>query len=108
MDAQSVYGVLIPTLEGWGLDLKTLVGQGYDGAAVMSGSKNGVHKKVFDSYRNAIYVHCRSHVLNLALAGACTSVDSVRDLFDNVAKITSFLGDGAKREYVYRSCSDWG
>ena len=45
MDAQSVYGVLIPTLEGWGLDLTTLVGQGYDGAAVMSGSKNGVRKK---------------------------------------------------------------
>ena len=96
MDVQSVYGGLIPTLEGWGLDLTTLVGQGYDGAAVMSGSKNGVCKKVSDSYPNAIYVHCRSHVLNLALAGTCTGVDSVRDLFDNVAKITSFLGDGAK------------
>jgi hypothetical protein len=101
MDAQSVYGVLIPTLEGWGLDLTTLVGQGYDGAAVMSGSNNGVHKKVSDSYPNAIYVHCHSHVLNLALAGACTGVDSVQDLFDNVAKITSFLGDGVKRKSIF-------
>ena len=102
MDAQSVFDVLIPTLEGWGLDLTALVGQGYDGAAVMSGSKNGVQKKVSDAYPNAIYVHCRSHVLNLALAGACTGIDSVRDLFDNVAKITSFLGDGAKRKELFK------
>ncbi|XP_028395699.1 uncharacterized protein LOC114519730 [Dendronephthya gigantea] len=101
MDAQSVYDVLIPTLEGWGLDLTALVGQGYDGASVMSGSKNGLHKKVTDHYPNAVYVHCRSHVLNLALAGACTGIDSIRDLFDNVGKITRFLGDGAKRKHIF-------
>ena len=55
-----------------------------------------------DAYPNAIYVHCSSHVLNLALAGACTGIDSVRDLFDNVAKIASFLGDGAKRKEMFK------
>ena len=45
MDAQSVFDVLIPTLEGWELDLRALVGQGYDGANVMSRSKNGLQKK---------------------------------------------------------------
>ena len=103
MDAQSIFNVLIPTLEGWGLDLTALVGQGYDGASVMSGSKNGVQQKVSDCYPNAIYVHCRSHVLNLALAGSCTGIDSVRDLFDNVAKITIFWGDGAKRKEMFKA-----
>lgn len=102
MDAQSIFNVLIPTLERWGLDLTTLVGQGYDGASVMSGNKNGLHKKVSDCYPNAIYVHCRSHVLNLALAGACAGIESFRDLFDNVAKITSFLRDGAKRKEMFK------
>ena len=55
-----------------------------------------------DAYPNAIYVHCRSHVLNLALAGTCTGIDGVWDLFDNVAKITSFLGDGAKRKEMFK------
>ena len=72
--------------------MRALVGQGYDGTNVMSGSKNGLQKKVSDAYPNDIYVHCRSHVLNLAVAGACTGIDSVWDLFDNVAKITSFFG----------------
>ena len=93
---------MIATLEGWGLDLRALVGQGDDGANVMSGSKNGLQKKVSDAYPNAIYVHVRSHVFNLALAGACTGIDSVRDLFDNVAKITSFLGDGIKRKEMFK------
>ncbi|CAB4038437.1 52 kDa repressor of the inhibitor of the kinase-like [Paramuricea clavata] len=68
----------------------------------MSGSNNGLQKKVSDAYPNAVYVHCRSHVLNLALAGACTGIDNVRDLFDIVAKITSFLGDGAKRKEMLK------
>ena len=102
MDAQSVFDVLIPALKNWGLDLSNLVGQGYDGASVMSGNKNGLHKKVSDHYPNATYVHCRSHVLNLAIAGACKDVESVRDLFDNVGKITSFLGDGAKRKEIFK------
>ena len=58
----------------------------------MSGSKNGLQKKVPDVYPNVIYAHCHSHVLNLALAGACTGIDSIRDLFDDVAKITIFFG----------------
>ena len=61
-----------------------------------------VCRKVSDAYPNAIYVHCRSHVLNLALAGTCTGIDGVWDLFDNVAKITSFLGDGAKRKEMFK------
>ena len=105
-DGCTVFDVLIPTLKGWGLGLRALVGQGYDGANVMSGSKNSLQKKVSDAYPNAIYVHCCSHVLNLALAGACTGIDSVRDLFNNVAKITSFLGYsaryGAKRKEMFK------
>ena len=102
VDAQSVFDVLISALKNWGLDLSSLVGQGYDGASVMSGNKNGLHKKVSDHYPNATYVHCRSHILNLAIAGACKNVESIQDLFDNVGKITNFLGDGAKRKEIFK------
>lgn len=84
-----------------GLDPRALVGQGYDGASMMSGNKNSLHKKVFEWYSNALYVHCCSHVLNLALASACTGIDSVWDLFNNEAKITSWLGGSAERKHVF-------
>ena len=102
MDAQSVFDVLISTLEGWGLDLRALVGQGYDGANVISGSKNGLQKKASDAYPNAIYVHCRSHVLNLDLAGACTGIDSVRICLTMWPRSQVFLGDGAKRKEMFK------
>ena len=102
MDAQSIYDVLIMALKTWGLNLSFLVGQGYDGCSVMSGSKNGLARKILDQYPNAVYVHCRSHVLNLAIAGACKDVEPIRDLFGNVGKVTSFLRDGAKRNEIFK------
>ena len=38
----------------------------------------------------------------MAIAGACRDVESIRDLFGNVGKITSFLADGAKRKEIFK------
>ena len=40
MDATSIAGAIVSTLQKWGLDMSCLVGQGYDGASVMSSSKD--------------------------------------------------------------------
>ena len=74
MDAESIADLLLSTVQNWGLDMSKLVAQGYDGAIVMSGSKNGVQAKTREKYPYATYVHCRSHVLNLAIATGCSSV----------------------------------
>ena len=61
MDAQSIADTLLMTVQNWGLDTSCLVTQGYDGASVMSSSKNGVQASVKEVCPNATYVHCRSH-----------------------------------------------
>jgi hypothetical protein len=43
------------------------IGQGYDGAATMSGSKNGVAARILRDYNTAVFVHCHNHKLNLLL-----------------------------------------
>lgn len=101
MDAESIADAIVSTVKQWGLDTSYPVGQGYDGAAVMSSSKNGVQSKIAAQYPNATYVHCRSHVLNLAISSGCTAVMSIRNLFDNVNKLTWFLSGSAKRK---KSC----
>ena len=40
---------------------------GYDGAAVMSGVRNGVATKIAAIEARAVYIHCAGHSLNLAL-----------------------------------------
>ena len=50
------------------MDYKTkLIGQGYDGASVMSGKNAGVAKLLKNEAPYALYVHCHAHRLNLAL-----------------------------------------
>lgn len=101
MDAETIANSITSALKSWDLDMDSLVGQGYDGASVMSSSKNGVQAKIAAQYPNAVYVHCRSHVLNLAIASGCKNVPSIRNLFDDVSKLTWFLGGSAKRKELF-------
>ena len=57
--------------------------------------------KVTEKYPNATYVHCRSHVLNLAISSGCKAVRFIQNLFDNVSKLTWFLSGSAKRQEIF-------
>ena len=100
MDAKSIAATLLSSVEGWGLNTSSQVAQGYDGAAVMSSDKNGVQGKVKEKYPNATYVHCRSHVFNLAISNGCKNVPPIRNLFDSVEKLTWFLSGSGKRKEI--------
>ena len=56
----------------------------------MSSSKNSVQAKIRKHYKNETYVHCRSHILALALTAGCKQVTEIQNLFDNVVKLTWF------------------
>ena len=88
MDAQTIADKIISSVTRWGLNIGNLVGQGYDVAATMNPSKNGVQAKMRNHYKT--YVHFRSHVLALALAAGCKQVTGIQNLFDNVGKLTWF------------------
>ena len=49
------------------LPLSQCRGQAFDGAANMSGIKNGVQALVKSEAKQALYVHCLAHNLNLCL-----------------------------------------
>lgn len=105
MNAKTISENLISSLQKWGLNMDNLVGQGYDGAAVMSSKKHGVQGIIQRQYTNAVFVHCRSHVMALAISSGCSgckSVPQMRNLFDQVEKITWFLSGSAKRKEIFR------
>lgn len=62
---------ILNSLKSMKINLDLLCGQGYDGAAAMSGHINGVQAKIIENYCKALYVHCSSHSLNLALSHTC-------------------------------------
>ncbi|KAK4876497.1 hypothetical protein RN001_009003 [Aquatica leii] len=76
--AQPLADTIIASLKNLDIDCNNMVGQGYDGAAVMKCAFNGVQAIIRKSFPRALFVHCSSHSLNLALCHSC-NVPSIRN-----------------------------
>jgi hypothetical protein len=79
------------------LDVHHLRGQGYDGAAVMAGARNGVAAKIAQREPRAVYMHCAGHTLNLALQDASKHVTLIREVLDIIRELINFMRDSPKR-----------
>ncbi|XP_022167439.1 uncharacterized protein LOC111031697, partial [Myzus persicae] len=56
--------VILSVIKKWDLGNK-IIAQTYDGASVMSGTKNGVQSLIKNIYPNVLFIHCYAHQLNL-------------------------------------------
>lgn len=90
---------LLETVKNLGLDLNMLRGQGYDGAANMSGRHNGVQAIIRQLYPSAIYVHCASHTLNLCLNTA-SKILEIRNTFATISEICNYFRGSSKRTHI--------
>ena len=84
--AETVLGGLIDL----GLDIRNCCGQGYDGAAAVSGHINGLSAHICKINNKAIYTHCHSHRLNLVIGASC-NIQCVRNVFDQIKEISYFF-----------------
>ena len=84
-------------LRAYGLDLSYLRGQAYDGAGNMAGSVNGTAALITVEYPLAIYLHCASHCLNLAVVKSL-SITSVRNMMGVVERVHIFFAAHPKRQ----------
>ncbi|GFX20249.1 transposable element Tcb2 transposase, partial [Trichonephila clavipes] len=72
--AKSLESDVLNLLNTLDINLVKCRGQGYDGAANMSGACGGLQKLIKDKQPRANYVHCSPHNLNLVLNDACNNV----------------------------------
>lgn len=89
---------ILETLTAMNLDISKIRGQGYDGAAAMSGRLNGVQAIIRETVPTAIFVHCSSHTLSLAIADSCNNV-SIRNSISVVKQVSNFFNT-PKRQNV--------
>ena len=95
--AVDITNAIVSCLEGLGLSLNNLRGQGYDGASTMSGEKSGVQKRIRDKQPKALYTHVAGHSLNLVIVSSCL-VLSVRNAIDHIKSLTLWIKASPKRE----------
>ena len=92
LDARSLTKKIFDCLDDLGLDYKqNLVGQCYDGASVMSGKNSGVAARIQEDCKQAVYVHCYAHKLNLVLADVAKSVTETGYFFSLLQKFYVFI-----------------
>lgn len=97
---ETIAGLIKDKLSAVGLGSCTMVGQGYDGAANMSGHTRGVQARMKEGFPEAVYVHCRSHNLNLAICDTC-KLPLVRNMYTVAGKVLNFIRSSPKRLQVY-------
>jgi len=93
---KNIANVILETVKCLGIDSKYMVGQGYDGAASMSGNFNGVQAIIRKVHPTALYVHCSAHSLNLALSHSC-SIQHIRNCIGTIKSIGNFIKASAMR-----------
>ena len=81
------------------LDPSKLRGQAYDGASNMSGKYKGCAAIIQQKYPLAIYSHCCSHILNLAIVQACSLIQ-VQNMLGIIDKVYIFFDNHPKRQYL--------
>ena len=90
-DAVALYTHIKFFFQKCGIYEVPIVAQGYDGAAIMSGSENGVQSKIRKDHPSAVYIHCMAHKLNLVLVEACKVNRMVNSFFLTLETIYCFF-----------------
>ena len=74
-----------------------LIAQCYDGAATLSGARNGVQSIVKRFYPHAYFIHCYAHKLNLILQKATSVNKNVKVFFNSLSGIPEFFSKSPQR-----------
>ena len=86
-----ITGKIVHLLERYGLNYKNnLVGQAYDGAAVMSGKHSGVQTRIREQAQFGFYIHCSAHCLNLVLVDVVKRVPETEEFFSLLQSLYIF------------------
>ncbi|XP_069461338.1 zinc finger MYM-type protein 1-like [Ambystoma mexicanum] len=90
LDAESLTCYIFNVLSSLGIDTNECVGQGYDGASVMSGQLNGVQAQVQKEVPSALHVNCMNHRLNLVIVDTVKNVHTATEFFVKLEKLYVF------------------
>ena len=94
---QGVASAILGLITKHGLDVQYMRGQSYDGASAMAGNQRGAQALIREKNPLALYTHCSSHVLSLAIGKSC-SVQALRNMIDIINEVYLFFHLSPKRQ----------
>ena len=95
--AVSVHKCILDALRQFDLNPANVVAAAFDGASNMSGQHGGVQALLRSDAPELIFVHCRSHVLQLATVKATRDVPEVKRIIGILNKLYAFFQNSPLR-----------
>ena len=102
LSGKCIADAIVAKIDEIGLIISNCRVQCYDGAGAVSGFKNGASAIILRLNRLAIYTHCFSHRLNLAVAKNFQVV-SVNNMLEVVQKISYFFHNSEQRQLAFEA-----
>ena len=103
MKAEDLKVTLVGVLKELDLPFENMVGQVYDGASNMSGAYNGLQALVKELAPQAMYVWCKSHILNLVCQDSVEYLPEIKLIFDLLQLIYATLKRSPEKTALFRS-----
>ena len=100
---EAICNAIVHALTSLQLDPKMCRAQTYDGAGNMAGCQNGCAKNFEDVSPRALYFHCASHELNLALSHA-SKVPEISNMVCTLKSVGIFFKYSPKRQRELEQC----
>ena len=88
---------VINCLKSKGLQVGKIIGLGFDGAATFSGKKTGVQSRIRKYAPYAIFVHCNSHMLQLACVQAANSTPGIKHVYTTLTTLWKYYHYSTRR-----------
>ena len=104
--AEIIYSALIDCLKEKNLQVKKIVGMGFDGANTFSGNRNGVQARVKKLAPHALFVHCHCHMLQLACVQVANETPGIKHVYVTLTSLWKFFDYFPKRAESLR-CSTY-
>ena len=89
-DAESIYSAVIECLKQKNLQVRKIVGIGFDGASTFSGKKSGVQTYMKNLAPYALFVHYHCHLLQLACIQAANSTSGIKHVYTTLTSLSLF------------------
>ena len=103
LSGKSLGGILLRTISVSKLDLNYCRGQSYDGAPVVSGSKNSMVAHIVNRNLKAVCTHCFSHRLNSSICKIC-KIQSVSNIMEQIKELSYFFNFSERRKLLLLEC----
>ena len=105
--AETITDKIVSILESHHVDFSKIMWIAFDGANNMCGHKTGVFACLkAEKCPESEYVHCRSHLLQLACVNACEKLKPIKSLFSAINSLYRLFSTSPKRAHALKEVQE--